>query len=647
MHKKSFVICLFLLIASNYISAQTHISVPLGHPVYAVLEQAQMRGLFNSPPYVKPYTRAMALSYISMILSNDDEKKFGRLTEKEREILEQFRKDFSPDRNGLDLIRGTYSSEHIWNDIYFSSEFGLGMELIFAGVYFQTAGGYNEGIFSHPSSGDFFGDLSIAPEISFMGDLGKSLSYGFSISGFIGKSQRSLLGSYQTDITSVPDDPSDLENYRAVFSEPHAYFPYTYKKRWDSFVFAPGGFSTGGMLTWPRNVSLGYTMMPELSASLLNGHVFFRFARIDREWAGTTTNGSLVLNQSAQPFLALETVIQPFSWFSFSSLTGVLEYDTQWGYENKSEVKQTSRTFQNAFSIVMLEASYKNYFNFNLGSSVIWPKRFELGYMFPLMENFLYQNNIGDFDNMALFLNLQGQYPGIGKLWFSLFLDEVNIADFNKFLEMDRMMYAFQFGGSFNIPWLPFSSVKLSYTKIEPYNYTHIHISTPWYTNPSMETNYVNAGRSLGYYLPPNSDEILVRFETLPVPSLLLSLQYQMIRHGADYGDRAVDGSSYWSELPGNRGWDVEPLRKYFLKDGAYQWMHIVKLRGEYSLTGLKIPAKVFAELGGVYSFFTDIEPNIKPNSGSPNIYKTVDTPQYPHTLRFIGMIGVKIFPKF
>jgi hypothetical protein len=651
MQKKSlfFLVLCFIFsvsIGSNNIAAQTHISVPLGHPVYTVLEQAQMRGLCAFLPGVKPYSKASILLIIEEILNTDENRRFGGLTETERRILEQFKHDFSPERGGLDLIRGTISTEHDWNDVYFSAEFGFGMEMTFAGAYFPVAGGFKydgtdeESLFwgaKHPGSGDFFADLSLRiPSISFIGDLGRNASYGFSLVGFIGRSPRAILGRYN----HLVDNP---EETIIVQSEPLAYFPFTYKKRWDGFIFPYGDYSSGSMVAWPEGISLGYTMLPELAGILLNGHVFYRFARIDREWAGMTNNGSLALNQSAQPFLAFETLIQPFPWITFSSLTGVLEYDSGTDYSNDADLKDTAESFQNAFSMVMLEFNIKNYFNLGIGSSVIWPKRFELGYPFPFIENFLYQNNIGDFDNMALFLNLQGQYPGIGRLWFSLFVDEFNIRDRARLFELDRQMFAFQMGGSVFIPWLPFSSVTFSYTKIEPYNYTHARIDVPWYRYP-METNFVNFGRSLGSYLPPNSDEFLVRFETIPFVHSMFSLQYQMIRHGANYGDRAVDGSSLWSEMHGGRNTNPA-LRKYFLRDGAYQWMHVLRLRGEYSLTGLRVPVKLFGEIGGVYSYFTDIEGEV--NSGSPGSYSIIDTPQYPHSLRIIGILGVQIFPKF
>jgi hypothetical protein len=189
----------------------------------------------------------------------------------------------------------------------------------------------------------------------------------------------------------------------------------------------------------------------------------------------------------------------------------------------------------------------------------------------------------------------------------------------------------------------------VSYTKNEPYNYTHIREDLPGYQSNVMETNYVSFGRSIGHYIPPNSDELLIRFEILPAPRTLLSLQYQLIRHGATFGDRAVAGSSLWSELQWHRR-DI--VKKYFLRDGAYQWMHILRLRGEYAFTGVNWPARIFTEVGGVYSYFTDIdlrdsEGNLRPPNSGRGTFKVINTPQYPHSLSFIATVGIRLFPKF
>jgi hypothetical protein len=159
-----------------------------------------------------------------------------------------------------------------------------------------------------------------------------------------------------------------------------------------------------------------------------------------------------------------------------------------------------------------------------------------------------------------------------------------------------------------------------------------------------METAYANNGKSIGSYLPPNSDEILFRFETMPTVQSTARLQYQMIRHGADYGSGAVDGSSLWSELDPVGRSTKDVLRKHFLEDGAYQWTHIIKIGGEYSFTQYKLPFSLFAEAGVVFSYFTNIEGT--PNSGSPSPYSIIETAEYPHSTGIIATIGFRLFPK-
>ena len=657
--KMRFLIFLLVLLVNFSLVAQTHLSVPLGHPVYHVLEQAQMRGLLRHLPNVRPFSRAQVLSFITEILGSDTER-LGALNDNERNILQQFRQDLTLDIGGLDLVRGTISGERTTaNDMYFSWQLGFGSDLQFGIGFFPIARGFTQPAganethpffrANHPDSGDIFYSVDMeAANISFSGDIGSNMSYNLSISGMVLRHPRSVLGTYNSLFLQSPNDPHEVHRTITTFSEPHAAFPFSQRRRWDNSVWGIGDVNNAGHLAWPNGFSIGYRMMPEFAASLFRGHGSFRFARIEREWASMTTGGSLVLNEAAQPFMGFEITVSPFDWFSFSSLTGVLEFHNSVGLGgrggNTASIKAAASTFQNAYSLVMAEFDWR-YFHLGLGSSVVWPRRFELAYLFPLSDNFLYQNNIGDFDNMALFLNLQGRLPGRGNAWFSFFLDEMDFA--MPFFQKSRMMYAFQFGASTHLPIrrLPFSTITVSYTKIEPFNYTHNRVQVPWYGDAWMEVNTVNFGRALGSYLPPNSDEFLVRFETLPTPQSRVRLQYQLIRHGANYGDRAVVGSSLWSEMD-PRSSVRHSLRKHFLRDGAYQWMNIFRVRGEYSFTGSNLPFRVFAEVGGVYSFFTDIDSNIAPNSGRHS-FRIVDTPEYPTTLRFIATVGVQIFPKF
>jgi hypothetical protein len=355
------------------------------------------------------------------------------------------------------------------------------------------------------------------------------------------------------------------------------------------------------------------------------------------EWGSVPFGSSMHLNQAARPFLSLETEFNPLSWFGIATLTGVLEY------YNSAGIKDSAMSFQNAYSITLLQFRYKNYFFLDLGEIAVWPKRFELGYMLPIVSTIFYQNNIGDFDNMAAMLNLKGQLPGVGNIWASIFWDEAFwIRNFN---EVDGTMFATQAGTEISLPFLAFSSLKLSYTKINPYCYTHNRNYNPWYGgNIAMETSYTNNGVNLGYYLPPNSVEYLAVFKTALSKSVLTHLQYQLVQHGADYGSSAVDGSNLLSELdPIGRHGDNPVSKRFFLHDGAYQWMHIIKTGVEWNLSGL--PVTFFGEAGAVISYFTNIgaDANV---TGQAHPYQVIDTSEYPRSTGIIVKLGFKLWPR-
>jgi hypothetical protein len=213
-----------------------------------------------------------------------------------------------------------------------------------------------------------------------------------------------------------------------------------------------------------------------------------------------------------------------------------------------------------------------------------------------------------------------------------VYLDEVEVASVTKLLELDRHMFAFQGGLKAVLPWLPFGSVRLSYTKIEPYTYTHTRGYAPWLAKDSsspnpFETSYTNNGVGIGYYLPPNSDEILLRVETMPVPRTGIHVQYQMIRHGADHGDDSVDGSSYQSELDPDRS----SITKQFLADGAYQWIHIAKAGAHHTFAN--VPFELFGEAGIVYSSYTG--------------FRAVNAADYPDSFGIIVTVGFRLFPRW
>jgi len=619
LKKNKYVILFSLLVfIINPVFTQTHAPVPLGNQIYAILEQAEIRGLCSPLSGVRPYTNDVVNSAIREILNCEDNKK---LPPAERVILEQYLARFSNPKPGIDWQRGGWYGETSVDktDLRVSANAGLSLDIEgSAGIYLDDD--------------NYFG-TEIWAGLYLNGDIGKNISYNVNLSGGLMLAPREYLGEYWIYYEGFESE-NELEYVNdqiSVYSEPLTHFPYTYKKRWDGSVYFFNSLSS--FETWPNSAAGGYSILSDITASFLENKLFMRLGRLSHDWGSVPAGSSLIFNQMARPFVGFETEFNPVPWIGFASLTGVLEYS------NLEGIKTSSSVFQNAFSITMIQLRYKNFIYFDFIDAVVWPKRFELGYISPVTNSFFYQNNIGDFDNMAMSANLKLQYPGFGNIWFSAFIDEMNLlADM---LTLDRQMIAVQAGINLSLPFLSFSAVKVSYTKVNPYCYTHNRNLNPWYGDLRMETAYTNNGVSLGYYLPPNSDEILIRFDTMPLKNLTTGLQYQMIRHGADFGGSAVDGSNFSSELDPRGRNDNPVLKRYFLKDGAYQWLHIIKFGGEWTLN--KAPVAFSFEAGTVISYFTNIEGEA--NSGQPSPYSIIESEEYRKSTGFIIKLGIKVFP--
>ena len=618
---------MFVLLCAG-LSAQTHVSVPLENKVYYILEQAQLKGLCAPLSGIKPYTRNVIITAIKEILDTENIKS---LNGTEREILEQYLEKFAKPKDGMDWYRGMYHNETAVgkNETPLSLNVGTNLSIeASSGIY--------------PSFDKRYFGTEIWLRIYLNGDIGGNVSWEFSGEGGLMKAPRRELGNYWTyyegfgdlDKGGYLEKQGYVNEEITVFGEPLTHFPYSYKKRWDASVHPIR--SVADFESWPIGISGAYNLLSELSASFFENILFLRLGRLSREWGSTPLGSNLALNQAARPFLGVEAEFRPFSWFGISTMTGVLEF-----FNTKGE-KESGMTSQNAYSITMMQFRYKNYFFLDLGETVVWPKRFELGYMSPITNTIFYKNNVGDFDNLGMTINIKAQYPGIGNIWFSLFWDEAFWV--MNWYELDRSMLAGQVGVSFTLPVLSFSSVRMSYTRINPYCYTHNRIITPWYGDNPMEIKYTNNGVSLGYYLPPNSDEILLRFQTAPAKNLMTHLQYQLVRHGADYGSQAVDGSNLNSELdPEGRDGSNPILKRFFLHDGAYQWMHIIKVGGEWDMPDL--PVSLFFETGLVFSYFTDIKATANV-TGKSHPYSRINTPEYPRSTGFIAAIGFRIFSR-
>lgn len=631
---------LILSLFTFFLVAQTHTTIDLGEDVYRFLTISAEKGYCNLSN-AKPYTEAYVINKLQEIKS--------KCNDNETEIVDFYLSRYNHVK-GLDLKKMAIRFENEDENFPTSFTFANTTEGI------VSSGLYND---SNINSAGF----ELFHNFEMFGDLGKNISYRST--GYIGLTNMPLqqVGSdyeigywwYDNDWLYKNEEgkrvPGERLHKRTINTyRNNSFLPYSYKKKWDGSIYYLTNITGAGLEGWPVVNSMGFGMYGDLHAEYFKDRLEIGLARIDREWAAMDDRSSLILNANAAPFLGGEIHAKILDWFTFSTLTGFLEFPNAdyinhnaWYLYDSSEedgrfkdyTTVDSYFFQNAFSIAMLNFDTK-YLHLDFGSTSIWPKRFEVGYLYPLIDNVVYQNSIGDYDNLGLFGDLKGILPGVGSAWISLFLDEAYSFKHNP-IKMTRMMYAYQGGAKANIPILPFTTLSTRYTKIEPYCYTHQAIKKQPYYNHYISESYTNNGTSLGYYLPPNSDEIFIRLDSKPKTALGLGLQYQLIRHGADYGTGQVRGSNIWSELPTG---DRDIYYKYFLHDGAYEWSHIIEVDATYDLHVLSFPLQIYAGIGYLYDYWTRSEGGM--DQKTP--YHRINTAEYPTKNGFVITVGFKAF---
>lgn len=635
---------IFFIFINFSIFSQTNVCVDIDDEVYSILNIAEVQGLCTPLLNVKPYTQKYILKKIEEIKNNIYKSEYQtNIMSSEVEYIENYIKKFE-NKLGFDFQKFSYRIQNQNQKFPLSFEFNDEINILGSVGLYQT-----------PSQNAFAYD--IYNNFNFTGDITKYFSYRATL--FAGLTYLPLqdLGSYNIGrwwysplIPETSDVGSANQNRTVNVKRYNSYLPFSYNKFWDGSCHYLTNISAAGFRCWPETNSLAFGMSTDLRFSVLNDVVEFGVSRMNREWAGMDEGSSLVLNKKARPFVSADLRVTLFDSFSISGLTGILEAPNRmdlnsnawYSFDNStgnidfvSIMKNTTDAyfFQNAFSIAMVDLDFK-YVHIDFGTSCVWPKRLEFGYAVPTLDRLIYQNNIGDYDNIALFGDIKFRYPGLGSLWFSLFMDEISVS--KEMFEKTRCMFAFQIGSKLNVPILPFTTISFRYTKIEPYCYTHLAIpQAPWY-NSYIAESYTNNGESLGYYLPPNSDELLFKIESKPIVNSSFGFQYQLIRHGTDWGSGSVPGSNIYSELTPDR----EHLRKYFLRDGVYEWMSIFSLSGSYNFKSFDVPVSVFLNAGYIYQWFTGIDG--VPCSSLP--YHKINTPEYAEKNGFVFTIGIKLF---
>ncbi len=510
---------------------RSHLAVELGHPIYGIIETAELRGVLTRLSSVKPYTRAQVAEFLATIQ--------GRM------------EAFSPSERAEIVL--------------LSAEFLDGAKGDMGQALWKASNG----------KAAVGGNVNATTRIDVAGGLGAAASGDIADLWHL----NSLAQPY---IKAYPEPWLSLWGTIGITWDKvnrDLYMPYSFTKEWDTSHNKVSTLpTTDGEETYP---TWSFDLRNDIAGATESGAFTFRLSRFRRDWG--VGSGSLALSGTARPFVGLEAQFRPSEIFAVSHMVGSLG-NWEKGSADRSTATDLAGNYkdvteQKMLAIQRLELFPFDWLTIGASGSMIGAKRFELGYLSPMMFAVEYQVTQSDVDNMSLHGDIQVFLKRLGKVYASVYIDEMELSGLDEWLSKARNMFAYQGGVKLSLPWLPFAVLTAQYTKIEPFVYTH---PPTWNSDTRLQvnTNYTNDGENLGYHLKPNSDELLLKLESRLAPGWRGAFQYSFIRHGDD--PRAYVSTKHYiygdiDEPLDYGGGGVADYYKDFLHDGVYDYNHIAK----------------------------------------------------------------------
>lgn len=427
--KKLLLVFVFVLMIVSPLVAAVYTSVPVSHRVYRLLDAAEIRGLIDRQVATRPYSADKIMRLLTEIQGQGD-----RISSTEREdvaaLLAEFTLTYGREAHGFDEV---LSNGFVRT---YDENLNMGASM---GVEIATSQGLLLGTDSYDSRTSALAFLK--------GDLGNSVSFNM--------------------------------NFGISFDhlDPAVYLPTEFTIPCEGYYRSvTDGFGKVTELPSPGFYE-GTQMFPELSASFLDGAVNLRWGSIQRDWGPGLNN--LQISSSARSFDGIEAEVDLTDWMRYSVMTGSLgiftleTIDGEPFFSDNMFDKENFR-FDNNISAHRVEVDVIPNLTLSLWESVVWGKRFEIGYLNPLTIYMFEQNNLGDLDDMIAGFDANYTLPGKARFYGALGLSEFHdIGSLKTMLTAPRNIMALQAGIVVPLNIGSFSSLTFQWTYIAPFFYSH------------------------------------------------------------------------------------------------------------------------------------------------------------------------------
>jgi len=325
-----------------------------------------------------------------------------------------------------------------------------------------------------------------------------------------------------------------------------------------------------------------------LSYSNLRGSVGYEFKNgsvslgNDQLLWGYGENGRLVMSDKAPAYPFIRLDYQPLKWVKFhyahtwlqsaitDSARSYPKGNTIYGSDREIYVSKFMATHSlNFFPVKGLSLS--------IGESIIYSDKMDPGYLIPVMFfkaydqiTSRYRINSGSNGQFFLQASSRNHIKGL-HLYSTLFIDEIRASEiFNR--NKSRNQLGFNAGASITDVFLPYLTLGMEYTRINPFVYQNL-IPAQTYTNQ----NYL-----MGDWIGQNADRLTAWLKYNPMPRLSTKIRLDYIRKG----DNGSLEDQYYAEpqprfLSSNVG-----IQKQLLIEAGYEMINNLHIKGSYFKQG-------------------------------------------------------------
>ncbi|MCE1207464.1 MAG: hypothetical protein LWX00_08685, partial [Spirochaetia bacterium] len=347
-------------IPGSQLQAQTsssRLAVELSHPVYAIIETAELRGVLTRLSSVKPYTSAQVLKLLEAMLARPE-----AFSPAERVLIEHYAVEFS---------RGTGQEKSLLAD-------DQGSLRLFpeTGTAAQEA---SAGAAPSGATADALLPGSARAGLRFEATTRFGLDGLYALAAGTGTAP--LKDLWHLNSRLVPYLSADVTPWLSIKGEAGfdidkiergLYLPYSFSKEWDAghIDFSPSRYSNGE-LDYP---SFSYDIRQDIAAQTDDGGLMVRLSRFRRDWG--VGSGSFSLSGTARPFVGLEMAFRPSRFFAVSGLMGSLTNWEKGSAERSTDPSAaTAISWQKMLGLQRMELFPFDWLTVSATSSVVGAKR--------------------------------------------------------------------------------------------------------------------------------------------------------------------------------------------------------------------------------------------------------------------------------